>query len=183
MWLECFCANWPDGVTWRLRGVFLRMIHRSLAWSSAWCSAVPSRGPGTLSERVAQTHTVSLTCLCFRVHQFNNQNRHLFPFVNFGSMQDGRVDLWAFGPTAPLRTCLLFGSIIPHKLNKAVLFSLQHQLQWILPLLLVSQTVAVNTSVVLLPPRGHLSSLLTVLCHLDAVGVDTEEVRLLSVTV
>lgn len=38
-------------------------LHRSLGWSLAWCSAVPSRGPGTTSEVPAQSP--NSTHLCF----------------------------------------------------------------------------------------------------------------------
>lgn len=36
---------------------FLLPLHRSLGWSLAWCSAVPSRGPGTTSEE--PTHALN----------------------------------------------------------------------------------------------------------------------------
>lgn len=85
---------------------------RSLGWSSAWCSAVPLRGPGTLSDEHAK-RPPPLHC-----------NLPVLWSFQFGSIWDGQDDLWECGTCALNIIFPVWVKIIHTKLNKMV-FSLK----------------------------------------------------------
>lgn len=50
-------------LNWWMLSLLSPPLHRSLGWSLAWCSAVPSRGPGTTSENPHHPQTLTYLCL------------------------------------------------------------------------------------------------------------------------